>query len=300
MTFGQVRNIALASDVGRANLLVNGGMEIWQRGSGPISADGAGCADGWFNQHAAGSGTHVVTQETSVVDGPGSSASLKAVYTAGASDATFGLRQGWTDIIKQIRGRTVTYSMRVYAPAGKVRLGWYDGVTGGATRQYSAANQSTNTWETVSVTMTPAATATSGEIEVEIIPGSSFTYYVDNATLAVGSVAVAYTPLHPADEMTRCQRYFQKFGGYSAAFASNSGYAAAGGYAGWWVLLPTNMVTTPSLTKVGTWALVNCNQPTMSQAGPDGFQMYVTATAAGNTNFYCQDATTYVTLEANV
>src|SRR5262245_22066873 len=43
-----VTNAKLAGDTDRSNLLVNGGMEIWQRGNGPFTASGLYCADRWL------------------------------------------------------------------------------------------------------------------------------------------------------------------------------------------------------------------------------------------------------------
>src|SRR5262245_60247482 len=48
MSKQSVSNKMLASDTARANLLTNGGFEIWQRGNGPFTGTGTGyCADRW-------------------------------------------------------------------------------------------------------------------------------------------------------------------------------------------------------------------------------------------------------------
>ena len=215
-----VTNAKLGSDTARANLLTNGGFEIWQRGNGPFSGGTALTADMWTST-AAGGGTWTVSKETSIVDA-GSQASLKVVHTFGS--AFNYLRQGWTSGLKAsdfaMRGRTFAFSVRVNASVANaisVRLAT-DGT--GALDVESARNAGSGTWETLTIIGTVPTDATL--LCCDIRSYSSNTFYIDNAMLVVGSVAADYAPLHPADDLARCLRY------YEAITVSSTGAFATG------------------------------------------------------------------------
>ncbi len=300
-----VTNAKLASDTARANLLTNGGFEIWQRGNGPFNCVSGGAviltADRWYGQLAAGSGTFTVTRDTATVP-PYSQISAKLTYTAGAADAVISFHQqfGGSDWIN-LKGAPLTFAINVFAPsANRIRTWWVDNTLGA--RQYGAYNQTANSWERLSQTFTisPGA-STSFYYGVEIQPGASATVYVDNAMLVVGSTPADYVPLHPADDLARCLRYYEKidddggnvFGVVGIATAASQFMDQVAAYR---VVKPV----TPTVTVLGTWSAVNCGA-TPSTAGTNKSMLKLRATANAAGQFYVTNSggTANVTVEAN-
>jgi hypothetical protein len=114
--------------------------------------------------------------------------------------------------------------------------------------------------------------------------------YLDNATLVVGSVAADYAPLHPADDLARCLRYYEKV-------KATTRFNAVGAGAASFTPLPykTTMAITPTIT-AGTPDSGPTNVSTQSAAlqTADGAIFQVVAAAAGD----CYWAGPYI-LEAN-
>lgn len=187
--------------IGPANLLTNGGFEVNQRG-GTVTANNAYAHDRW--QHLlGGTSTGTITDETTTVD-TGSGHALKWVYTHGS--AVSSIDQKVEDYL-QLRGRTVSFRIRVrQGVASTVRA--Y--VSDSGTKTYSATQATTGAYLTFAVTLAIGAAATSVRVGVEI--SASDTVYLDNASLVEGSTAVPYVPLHPADDLARCLRYYEVLG----------------------------------------------------------------------------------------
>ena len=278
-------------DVARANLLTNGGMEIWQRGNGPYTANNSYVADQWVLAGLT-SGTASVTKETAIVD-TGSRASLKVAFTYGSSYIYF--RQ----FIKssdgyQIAGRTLGLSVSVRSTvANTVNLrAATDGTSAPDIR--SARNTQANVWERLAFTVTVPADATFIVFDVEV--NASCTAYLDNAMLVVGSVPADYAPMHPADDLARCQRYYEILGE-----TANELYHSAYGLATTSDDIPISYhvrkAVTPTITKNGTWTVANCSQPVIIAIGPNstGLRTTPSATAA----FTWANTANGVTVEAN-
>jgi hypothetical protein len=201
-----VTNAKLAADTARANLLTNGGFEIWQRGAGAFTADGAYTADRW--QLALNVVTASVTRDN-VASDSGSQYNLQIV--ASGASGTASLWQKLENSL-QLRGRTVTLSARVKASAvSKVRVSLYDG-----TQFFGTANTTTS-YETLTLTTVLSGSAT--DIRAYIVVDFGCTANIDNAMLVVGSVVADYAPLHPADDLGRCLRYYEVITG-AAQFAT--------------------------------------------------------------------------------
>ena len=118
--------------------------------------------------------------------------------------------------------------------------------------------------------------------------------------LVVGSQPCDYVPLHPADDLARCLRYYEVLGRNGSGSITAGGVATATGQN---VRVSIKLVTkpiVPTITKVGgAWNVQNAGQPNVGAADVDGFQFYATSSAAGE--FYGQNAAagSYITAEAN-
>lgn len=285
-------NADLKADTARLNLLTNGGFEIWQRGNGPYTPAGTMTADRW--QGNPSGTTMTVTRETTIVDvGSLVSAKFDITGSVGTQPQPFG--QTNKDIA--LRGRTLSFSIRVRAPSvGSIRTACVWDGTGGSVWTYGANNVSSGVWETLTQTFTVPADATF--VWVNVSPLVVGTFYIDNAMLVTGPVAADYAPLHPADDLNRCLRYFELLPTVAGSMYFEGSIAAAGNNLQHCLTLSARKAVTPTYTKVGTWYTANCGQPT-PRGDVSVVNMYATATTTGQTAFGCQSAGQYMTVEAN-
>jgi len=274
--------------IAKYNLLTNGGFEIWQRGNGPFNANGVYAADRW--SLSFGAGTLSITRDTANVD-TGSLACAAVAYTH--SSASFLLQK--VEDFNQLRGRTTTFSMRIRtSSANAVRL--RIDITGAAQTVNSAYHSGGGTYETLSVPVTVGAAATGVIVYVQL--DASCTAYLDNAMLVVGSVAADYAPLHPADDLARCLRYYEIIGETLNEIA-RTGYAAAGGADDVYSSFHTRKGVNPTVTKTGTWIVTNCAQPSLIAYGPNGMTLRTIVTALGAFAYNNNASGATVTIEAN-
>lgn len=185
----------------RSNLLVNGGFEIWQR-TGTFNTNAQYSADRWYLVLAAGN-TLVVTQETSTVDGA-SAAAAKLVQTTYTSGTAGAIQQRLEDYA-QMRGRTLSMSVRVNCNVAGVQLLIADS----ASQTNGAASTMINAWQTITCTAVISASTTSVTVGIYLPAAATVTCYVDNAMLVIGSVPPMYVPMTPSEDFARCRRYYQ-------------------------------------------------------------------------------------------
>jgi hypothetical protein len=122
--------------------------------------------------------------------------------------------------------------------------------------------------------------------------------YVDNAMLVVGSQYADYAPLHPADDLARCLRYYEIMG-ETPGEISIYGYQAAGGATGTTTPLKVRKAVTPTVTKNGTWGTVNNGQPIIPASGVGFISWYTIAIGAGQVNSSNTGAGSNFTAESN-
>jgi hypothetical protein len=188
-----------------ANLLVNGGLEIWQRGPGSFSANNAYTADRW-RINLASSSTMSVVRESATVD-TGSTYAAQIVYTHVSGSAFEQKLENFTEL----RGRTISFSARVRTSTpGACLLRILTQGTGGASVT-SGTHTGGGTYETLSVTATIGAAVS--EVTVGLLLSVSCTAFLDNVMLVIGSAPASYVPLQPADDLARCMRYYETLGG---------------------------------------------------------------------------------------
>jgi|SRR5215831_330556 len=279
MTRQQVPNAELGTDTARLNLLTNGGFEIWQRGVGPSTGNGTFLADRWIN-NLGGPTSHSVSRIASTIGSTGYS--QQVVYTHGSGGYGQYL-QSLAEQIPNLQGKTVTFSIHVKSPVvGGANVVLLVSGANAATK----FNQLTNVDETISVTTTLPAAITGSSLAVEVVLTTSGTYEFNDAMLVVGSVAADYAPLHPADDLARCLRYYEVINPSGGTAFQRSFWAGLAGGNYIEPLRYQRKAVVPTLTKVGTWTVVNCSQPTFSVPDVDICAMLTNAPAVGQANFY--------------
>lgn len=290
-----VTNAKLASDTARLNLLSNPGFEISQRGAGPFTTHLSYTLDRW-QMSVTGPSTASITQITSTVGSVGKS--LQTVYTHSAAGLSeiFQLLDG-----PQMYGKTFTLAVTVKSNvAGTVKVGLVDFGGAAGTRVYSAYNSTTNAAERLTATFTMPSSGSGGLFAIIRTDVASATVEVNDATLVVGSQAADYAPLHPADDLARCLRYYETIGTPATGDFGGSGLVTAGGTLRAWAQFKAWKPTTPTVTRVGTWLVANCGQPTVSNIGSYGCMLSSTGTNANTDTYYLtQAAGAYLTVESN-
>jgi len=238
-----IGNAKLASDVGRASLLTNGGFEIWQRGTSGLTS--AFTADRWQTAWGAGA-SMTVNRDTANADTAGGSNYCAAyAYTHGSAQTNV---YNTVENVLELRNRTVTLSIRIkcsVASAIRARI-W-----NGSVEVLSAFHTGDGTYQTLTVTTT--VPSGSNALYVGVALFVSGTYYLDNAMLVVGTQPADYVPLHPADDLARCLRYYEVIASNSGVIATAQALSATQFQA--MLRFRTYKAVTPTLTQGATQTL---------------------------------------------
>jgi len=246
------------------NLLANGGFEVWQRGAGPFTNNKTTNVvgpDRWVGQLGSpGNGVLSVTRENSNIDANSQFSAALNYTSADVNDGTPGMYYALTDMEAQYNSRIMTFSARVKAGISGVRI-W--GLTTGNVRVFSLAHPGDNQWHTLTVTWQYVL----GQkyVGIQFTPGTGGLVYIDNCTLVAGNIPGVYVAPNQADDLARCMRYYEILGngtGSGNPFQL-SGYGGANQTWRTLFALKAWMVNTPTITKNGTWTVVNANQPTI-------------------------------------
>jgi len=217
------------------NTLINGNFSTWQRGTS--SSGNAYIADRWYSALISGTGTFA--QESTIVP-TGSIYSMKFTASATAQPALYQAIETLNAI--KFAGQTVTVSGVIAASAST-------GFTIDVQHSSSTDNGVTGTWTSITATSGGTATATSTtfvsisgvyaipstakSLRVRIFTTSTIAngvlVYFDNAQLELGSTATTFQTATGTiqGELAACQRYYQRVGGTTGAYAA----AAIGGVA---------------------------------------------------------------------
>ena len=241
---------------GRRNFLINGAMQIYQRGS--TTASPAYGIDRWWQVHGAST---TMAQDSTVPSGEGFSYSMKLSNVSG--DVSIGQPIELTSAGKQTGfpvGKKITFSFYAKCDSGTdgvsvyamFRQGKYDSTNQVNFTGTAAGVTLTTTWTRHVVTMT-IPTCHSGSTMVAFeVGGISGTSYFTGFQAEIGDQATPFEHRSFAEEILLCQRYF-------AVLKPNTNYAAYGNgccystyQATFIVHLPTEMRTSPTFAYTGS------------------------------------------------
>jgi hypothetical protein len=103
------------------------------------------------------------------------------------------------------------------------------------------------------------------------------------------------------EELAACQRYYEVIGGDNANFAINiEGYHAAISNLSATIYFRTTKRAVPTVTKNGTWGVVNCAQPTVDQPSTNSCRIIALTAAGGNALYFTNSADDTVTIDAEL
>jgi hypothetical protein len=207
----------------RTNYLINGGFDIWQRGTSSTTA-GVYIADRWLHSWAAGTAT--VSRSTDV---PATTFqySLSLASTNGTNPFISQRIEAANAV--QLVGQTVTFSIWAKSTVGTAALNWstFFPTTTADTFSATTADQSgvfnatmtVGTWTRYSATFTVAAGAVRGygvQVFRSVATTSTTTLYA-GADFEIGAFVGPFSRNSRSiqGELAACQRYYYQIGPFS-------------------------------------------------------------------------------------
>ena len=217
LSHNEMDNNFVASKSGRKNLIINGNAEVWQRGT-TITTLGY-TADRWY----VGSSGYSIVRSTSVPSSNIFSYSLASTRAAATGH-----------FISQFIELPATGKAGLFTSGQKFKFsGWVNGTAGAsfqpdlAFSQGSAGPNGTNftrtesatvlsgSWEFVEFTFTVDQTSGGSDTCLSLLfsytgTATGETFYFTGIQLELGDVTTDFEHRHLADEITLCQRYYEK------------------------------------------------------------------------------------------
>jgi hypothetical protein len=244
--------------VGRRNVLINGGFDIWQRGTSVTATSyGYSTADRW--SHNASGGTLSLSRQELTVGQTSVPVSLKYFYrlnaTTGNNNA--GLWQKVEGVDRVQGDITISFYAKGTNPAGgkfEIELGQYFGSTGSTQVNTTAEFSITPEWKRYVITLTlPSITGktisgTGDHLRFYFrqpendTTTTAWTLDFTGVQLELGKVATPFEHRSYGEELALCQRYYQQ--PYYGGTANSAGLSQSYGN---WFHLPVTMRTTPTV-----------------------------------------------------
>lgn len=236
---------------GRRNLIINGAMQVWQRGTSGFTVSGGYTADRWWMSSATS-----IERSTDAPEGFSYSLKVNTATDNTAIGQPIELVTGSSS--PMIAGETVTLSFYAKTATGTDSIG---ATINFRDAKFSATNQAafgdmgskiiTTAWQRFTGTFTvPNINATNVLAGLEIY-GIDGDIYITGVQLEVGSVATPFEHRSYGEELALCQRYYQSWTQFDT-FVTARYNAGAGNPFG---SLPyrTTMRVNPSISIGGTW-----------------------------------------------
>ena len=238
----------LASDVvslksGRKNLIINGGMDVSQRGdysTATTLTNGTYYLDR-FKTVLGGTATYT-HKSNQLVDGKYVNTLLMTLTSTG-----YAATQQFVEDFAKLKGRAVTLSMWVKSNKAGANIGIYDGIS----QTNSSGHTGGGSWEKLTVSHTCSTSTNQMRTEVWTGTGSSIGSYIEftGVQLEVGSVATDFEHRSYGEELALCQRYYYHHASGASSFIGIGTFVSATQMRTL-VYFPVTMRTDPTLTQV--------------------------------------------------
>ena len=301
--------LAMGSSFKR-NKLINGSMNVYQRGSVAATTSGAYTLDRWFVTPTGA--TVTVTQSTATVP-TNFTASLNVAGAASVTNVSAYQRIESINCQELTSGSKVTVSGYIYQSTGSavttatVALTTptasdnYASTTSAATT-YTIPSFASATWTYFSNTFTLTTGCTNG-LQLTIALGTGLTTGSFNLTgvqLEVGSVATPYERQIYSEQLAQCQRYYQVYGGSDGYLIGGNVNAASDQYS--MVIFPVKMRASPTATSSGTWTTSNVTttKPSINTVSASSACVYGSTSASGNWYFQANSSDDTLTFSAEL
>lgn len=214
MSRTQINSSLIGTAVGQ-NILDNGGMEIWQRGTSFSNpAINTYTADRW-KISVTGAPSWVVSRDSTAANVDTGTYSMSVNITSVGGSTVFNHFQ-LIENFADYRGQTVSFSARVKASvAGAIQVR----VEADATTTFSSFHSGSGNFETLTATITVPSNASQLDVQMGFVGNSTpvaTQFWLDSAMLVVGS-PTTFVPTNPQVDLARCQRFFQIYGNSTAS-----------------------------------------------------------------------------------
>lgn len=207
----------VAPDIGRKNIIINGGFQVSQRGdftTASSSTNGAYFVDRWLSAQdvITADKQHLYNQ---TITSDITAHTLKIIATSSGT-GNFQLSQPIERVNQELGNKTLTYSVWVKTNNSNVRLrGIFD--DSGWT-QFDAVHTGDGTWQKLSTTFTTGPTRSAGHYQVQVLAFNNGNVsitsgdYIEIAQpqLEIGSVATPFEHRSYGEELLACCRYYWK------------------------------------------------------------------------------------------
>ncbi len=279
---------------------VNNGLELWQRGTGAFTASAAYTADRW-QIILAGTDTLSVSKDTTAANrkaNSGAAATCTFVLGTGAGASRFKQRLVVSDGYQHLLGQAFSVRCPVKASAANAVRAFVTSDGTGGTTTFSGYHTGGGAFENLDVANVTIPTDAT-YVEYGLAFATTVTASLDNVMPTQNSTAQDYVGLVPSENLARCQRYYEVHGGVANTMPTLTAYTAGANVVGVGVPLATEKAVAPTVTKLGTWTVINCIQPSVQGASVHGYRILTTASAAGVVEFMPDTTDDLVTIEAN-
>lgn len=240
------------------NYFVNGGLDIWQRGTSFSGSSGSSLylADRWRSYDIS-----ATSRSTDVPSGQNLAYSI--IFTAGATGSYPRLQYRMpSEDAAMLAGKTVTFSFWAKNGGGTASFfaeqqipttaNSFDGGTtnlGGST--FATAGNFSTSWQRYTWTTTVHSTTATNGMTFHLVrdPSSASTTYVAGLKMEIGTQATTFSRMNASlqAEIAACQRYYiQTVGEEASGTMYNSGGAA------FFIRFPVQMRVAPSASFPGT------------------------------------------------
>jgi len=252
--------------VGRRNLIINGGFDVWQRGTS-FTDSNSYTADRWWNFPQ---GT-----VSSYRDADEGMCAKYATNGTGGYYYAFRHRIEYENV-RHMEGKTVTLSFKVKASqAFTGRLMAYFVHTNYFIQPYDITTE----WTTVTKTFTFPVSGVTPNFDQEMfefilleqLPSTATDIYITQVQFELGSVATPFEHRSYGEELALCQRYYEVL---NNVYLVSSGWASGNSeyHTGYW---RTEKRSTPSVSTAGTWSN---STPTINASDTHGYRLNSTST----------------------
>jgi len=281
----------VAQVVGRKNLIINGGFDVWQRGTSfsPSNAD-TYTADRWYGYYQ----DTAITQETVTYSGTKLNALKVSCTNAGLIPwiAQKIENNSWAS------NKTITVSFLVKTTSAfsdfKVGYSVENGSGTSLANGQIGSNIAVTTSfvrHSVSISIADLSSATlddaGSEVRIEFKKSAgSGDFTIAQVQLELGSVATEFEHRSYGEELALCQRFYWR-GRLSNGQGTRYAYGTSGvGKGAGSVSFPVTMRAIPTISAVTAPNYNNCSHDTYSYASTHGFSHGVTVTSQGSYRAY--------------
>jgi len=221
--------IGSQSALSNRNLIINGAMQVAQRGTSFTPSGVTYCLDR-FAHYAASVPSNAVQQSTDVPSSEGFQYSLR-MDTVDLRHAVELPSNGEAGIFYNGQRLTLSFWAKTGSStkSATINLQFIDGAAfGSASSAFSSSNNSiviTDSWQRFSIQYTVDTTPTASHYACGFsIGGTADILYITGVQLEIGEHATPFEHRSFGDELARCQRYFE---GGTRANSSHTGNAGA-------------------------------------------------------------------------